>query len=80
MPKVFDWNGFRFHFFSNEGDPREPPHIHVTKDRDTAKFWLRRDVVVADSRGFPPKVLSDLTRVIEDRRDDIESAWHDFFA
>lgn len=38
MPKAFDWNGFRFHFFSNEGDPREPPHIHVTKDRDTAKF------------------------------------------
>jgi hypothetical protein len=80
MPKVFEWNGYRFHFFSNEGDPREPPHIHVRKERDTAKFWLRPEVVVAESRGFTPKVLSQLTRVIEARRDDIESAWHDFFA
>ena len=80
MPKVFDWNGYRFHFFSNEGDPREPAHVHVTKDRDTAKFWLRPEVALAYDRGFPPRVLSQLIRVIEDRRDEIESAWNDYFA
>lgn len=47
MPKVFDWKGFRFHFFSNEGDPREPLHVHVTRDRATAKFWLHPAVAVA---------------------------------
>jgi hypothetical protein len=47
MPKVFDWNGFRFHFFSNEGDPREPVHIHVTKAPATAKFWISPEVSVA---------------------------------
>jgi hypothetical protein len=30
MPVVCRWNGFRFHFFSNEGDPLEPVHVHVT--------------------------------------------------
>ncbi len=80
MPKVFEWNGFRFHFFSNEGDPREPAHIHVRKGRDTGKFWLRPEVTVAESRGLSPQVLSQLSRVIEQRRDEIESAWHDFFA
>ena len=80
MPKVFDWNGYRFHFFSNEGDPREPAHVHVTKDRDTAKFWLRPEVALAYDRGFPPRVLSQLIRVIEDRREEIESAWNDYFA
>jgi len=80
VPKVFDWNGYRFHFFSNEGDPREPAHVHVTKDRDTAKFWLRPEVALAYDRGFPPRVLSQLIRVIEDRRDEIESAWNDYFA
>jgi len=80
MPKVFEWNGYRFHFFSNEGDPREPAHIHVTRQRDTAKFWLRPDVSVAYSRGLPPRVLSELIGVIETRRDEIESAWHDHFA
>ncbi len=80
MPKVFEWNGYRFHFYSNEGDPLEPPHIHVRKGRDNAKFWLRPEVVVASSKGFAPRVLSQLIGVIESRRDEIESAWHDFFS
>lgn len=36
MPVVFRWNGYR-HFFADEGDPREPMHIHVRKGRDNAK-------------------------------------------
>ena len=31
MPKVFEINGFKFFFFSNEGNPLEPCHIHVRK-------------------------------------------------
>jgi len=80
LPKAFEWNGYRFHFFSNEGDPREPAHVHVTKGRDTAKFWLRPDVVLAQDRGFSSQVLSQLIGVIEERRDQIESAWNDHFS
>ena len=46
MPKVFSWNGYRFHFYSEEGDPREPVHIHIRKGRDNAKFWLRPEVTL----------------------------------
>ena len=80
MPKVFEWNGYRFHFFANEGDPREPSHIHVSRDGSDAKFWLRPEVAVAYNRGFPPRVLTRLVGVKEQRRDQIESAWNDFFA
>ncbi len=80
MPKVFSWNGHRFHFYANEGDPREPVHIHVRKGRDNAKFWLWPDVVVAESKGFPAHMLSQLSHVIEGRRTEIESAWNDFFS
>jgi hypothetical protein len=80
MPKVFEWNGYRFHFYANEGDPREPVHVHVRKGRDNAKFWLRPEVVVAESKGMPSHVLSQLTHVIEERREEIESAWNDFFS
>ena len=79
MPKVFDWNGYRFHFFSNEGNPREAVHIHVTKDRDTAKFWIKPEVALAYNKGFGAKVLSQLVSVIESRTDEIESAWNDHF-
>ena len=80
MPKLFEWNGHRFHFYSNEGDPREPAHIHVTRGRDTAKFWLRPDVNVAYNRGFSRHMLKRLSILIEDRRDEIERAWNDYFA
>lgn len=80
MPKVFDWNGCRFHFYSDEGDPREPMHIHVRRGRDNAKFWLWPEVAVAYSKGMPAHVLSQLIGVIEERRDEIESAWNDYFA
>lgn len=51
MPVVFRHNGYRFHFYSNEGDPREPRHVHVLKDGIDAKFWLWPDVVVAYNDG-----------------------------
>lgn len=81
MPKIFDWNGYRFHFFSNEGTPREPVHVHVTRpDGATAKFWIRPEISVAYNKGFSAKVLSQLMSVIEERADEIESVWHDHFA
>lgn len=46
MPVVFRWNGYRFHFFANEGDPREPVHIHISRAGATAKFWPSQDWVL----------------------------------
>ena len=79
MPVVFRYNGGRFFFFSNEGSPREPVHIHAEKDDAEAKFWLRPDVVVADSRGFDRRTLSELRQIVLERRDMIESRWHEHF-
>ena len=47
LPKVFHWNGLRFHFYSEVGDPHEPDYIHIRKGRDNAKFWLHREVIMA---------------------------------
>lgn len=79
MPVVFRQGGYRFFFFSNEGSPREPVHIHVKKGEADAKFWLRPDVVVADSYGFGPAALRELTRIVEDNRAVIERAWNEHF-
>ena len=79
MPVVFRHRGGRFYFFSNEGSPREPVHIHVEKDGAEAKFWLRPEVVVADSFGFSRRDLAEFARVVMERRDDIERAWHEHF-
>lgn len=79
MPVVFREKGARFFFFSNEGSPREPIHIHVLKGEGEAKFWLRPDVSVADSYGFSRRELSELARIVEARLDEIERVWHEHF-
>lgn len=79
MPVVFRHKGFRFHFYSNEGEPREPQHIHVLKDGIDAKFWLWPDVVVAYNDGYSARALRELTEIIEQRRDEIALAWDEHF-
>jgi hypothetical protein len=71
--------GFRFFFYSNEGDPREPMHVHVMKAGCEAKFWMRPAVVVAANGGFDVPTLRLLATVIEDRRALIERAWGEHF-
>jgi len=80
MPIVFRWRGYRFHFFSNEGDPREPVHVHVTKDGADAKFWLQPEVNVAYNKGFSARDLAVLSAVVEEHRAEIERAWDEHFA
>ncbi len=80
MPQVFTLDGFRFFFFSNEGDPREPLHIHVRKGRNLAKFWIYPEVFLADSYGFSAKELNIIRKIIDNRKIEIEEAWNDHFS
>ena len=78
MPVVFRHEGFRFFFYSNEGDPREPVHIHVRKGQGTAKFWVG-PAALETSDGFDARTLRELQKIVEDRASLIERAWHEYF-
>ena len=80
MPVVLRIGRFRFLFYSNEGDPREPPHIHVRDGRDEAKFWLRPTVAMAYNDGFDARTLNKLQLLVEQNLELFERAWHDYFA
>ena len=79
MPTVYRHSGYRFFFFSNEGDPREPPHVHLRRGADEAKFWLSPEVAVADSFGFNAAELNALIKLVREERTRIEKAWHGYF-
>ena len=79
MPVVFRERGFRFYFFSNEGDPREPLRIHVLKGGVDAKLWLYPEVAYADNNGFDVRTRRWIAAIVEARRNEIEGAWHDHF-
>jgi hypothetical protein len=71
--------GIRFYFFSNEGNPREPLHVHASRSDADAKLWLRPDVRIAGSVGFSRREQTELVRVVEARRDDFMRAWYEHF-
>jgi hypothetical protein len=79
VPTVFRRDGYRFFFFSNEGDPREPMHIHVRRAGDEAKLWLRPEVVVAESFGFNAAELNALVRMVREERARVERMWNGYF-
>jgi hypothetical protein len=79
MPVVFRERGFRFFFYSNEGMPREPLHIHVERDSVEAKFWLKPSVSVAYNDGYDARTLRQLQSLVEANRNRIVRAWNEHF-
>lgn len=79
MPVILRYKGYTFFFFSNEGDPREPLHVHVRKGGATAKFWLEPQVALAESYGLSGQELNELAKVVGNNRQLIERAWYEFF-
>jgi len=79
MPTVFRFRDFRFFFYSNEGTPREPAHIHIEKDEQEAKFWLHPEVRVAYNSGYDARTLRELLEIVLTNKDRIERAWNEFF-
>jgi hypothetical protein len=79
-PVVFRAHGIKFHFFANEGNPREPAHIHAERPGAKAKLWLHPQVSVAHSFGYNRHELSMLVRLVEARRCEIEKVWNEFFS
>ena len=79
MPAVFREGRLRYFFFSNEGRPREPRHIHVRGGGNDAKIWLEPDVAIAESYGFNSVELARIIRTVSTRRDMLLRAWDEHF-
>jgi len=79
MPVILRHKGYRFLFWSNEGNPREPLHIHVRKGEAVAKFWVVPDVSIAESYDMSPAELRELLQVVKNNRKLIERKWNEFF-
>jgi len=61
MPTTLRIGPYRFYFYSY--DCGEPRHMHVDRERMSAKFWLDPDVALAANYGFNRKELRDIERI-----------------
>jgi hypothetical protein len=80
MPNVFRYKGFRFFFYSNEGNPREPVHVHVIGEGGEAKFWLTPEIALESSYGLNASTLRELQRVVAINSDLIKEKWNEYFS
>ena len=79
MPKIFEWKGYKFFFYSNEGDPLEPCHVHVRKGANVAKFWVLPEIFLASSWGMSAKELNQLEPEIHEHKHVIQEKWNEHF-
>lgn len=76
MPTVMRLDGYRFFFYSGEGN--EPPHIHVEHGDRVAKYWLE-PVELASSARFRSHELGEVQAIVDANRDSLVRAWHEHF-
>jgi uncharacterized protein DUF4160 len=76
MPTVLRSGPYRFYFWSHE--LHEPPHIHIDRERKSAKFWLQ-PVALARNLGFKAHELRKIQAIIVVHQAEFLEAWHGHF-
>ena len=74
MQTILRSGPYRFYWFSNEGV--EPPHIHVDRDNQSAKFWLN-PVNLARNIGFSGREFQTIRSIIELNHSYLLEVWHE---
>jgi hypothetical protein len=78
MPTVLYINGYRFFFYSQEGN--EPMHIHVTKSEANGKLWLEPVIKVAYFINFTVRQQREIMQIIENNYPLLKRKWHEYFS
>ena len=85
MPQVFKIGSYWVYFWSNESDPLEPVHVHVSEGKPEAtatKIWItsRGKCYLAHNKSNIPKAtLKNIMRIIEARSDEVIEKWRTYF-
>ncbi len=76
MPKIFEKDGYRFFFYSNE---HRPIHVHVRRAGGEAVFVVEQGVELRESQGLRVAELAKAEALAIEHRDLIIGKWHERF-
>ncbi len=85
MPQVFRFGQYCVYFWTNENEPLEPIHVHVsagTPSSNATKIWLTSsgNCLLCHNRSqIPNHILRNIMRMIEARHNDVVRAWLKYF-
>ena len=77
MPTVLYVKGYRFYFYSQEGN--EPMHIHITKADAEAKLWLEPELSPAFFVGFNVRERREIVELANDNYKLLKNKWNEYF-
>jgi hypothetical protein len=79
MPVILRFKNYRFFFYSNEGNPLEPHHIHVRSGQKEAKLWLS-PVALCRQTGSSAKEIREIITLTNVYQTLFQGAWNEYFA
>jgi hypothetical protein len=74
MPKIFEKDGYRFFFYSNE---HRPIHVHVRHGGGEAVFEVERGIQLRESQNMKLNELSKAQRLAREHRALILEKWNE---
>ena len=77
MPKIYEQNGYRFFFYSAEGD--EPCHVHVKKGEGDGKIWLEPELREEYLVDFKSQEKKQIRKIVQEQRDYFIRQWYEYF-
>lgn len=76
VPTILRVGPYRIYFWSHE--PDEPPHVHIDRDNESAKFWLE-PVGLAQNLGFNARELRKVEQIVLENQMFLLEKWYDYF-
>lgn len=77
MPTVLRIDGYRFFFYSNEGN--EPAHVHVEKGDAEGKIWLEPSFSISYFKGFNASEQNVIIQIIGANFSLFIQKWYEHF-
>ena len=75
MPTIFEKDGYKFFFYSNEHDP---VHVHVRHGGGEAVFEVETHVEFRESQNMKMLELRKALKLVRENRDLILEKWYEY--
>lgn len=85
LPQIFRIGAYRIYFWSNEGEPLAPIHVHIAEGKpvsNATKVWITKAgkcYLCNNNSKIDKKTLKNIIDIIEARSSEVIEKWIDFF-
>ena len=85
MPQIFRIGPYLIYFWTNEGVPLEPVHVHISEgipSSNATKVWITKTgkcLLANNNSKIPIRTLRIVLSILEARRGEIIEKWADYF-